>query len=257
MLLGWFLFPQRHRRREARAADRTGGGARPHVMSCARRLILSPGTMRVVEVTALFQVGPAMRALPVEVGGRIHRDHRAGRGRTAGASARRELGRAASVMTADRGRATSVGANTPTDALVSRLPAKDRLLVVDDGVVVGGHRGERFGGGIGLGSFRPPASGLSGIRPTANRSPVTGNRRYSSWTLDVILVPFQMRDFRKTRRLGSFPPISAGRVPCNRVVSEDRAIWAHLADTSICHFDPLRTLPKGLVGARSATMPDS
>ena len=134
MLLGWFLFRSATAagKREELIALAAGSTARD-VMHPTPDPV--PGTMRVAEVTALFQVGPTMRALPVEVGGRI--TGIIGQAEVEQlAPARRELGRAASVMT-PIGPGDLVGANTPTDALISRLPANERLLVVDDGVVVG------------------------------------------------------------------------------------------------------------------------
>jgi predicted transcriptional regulator len=91
--------------------------------------------MRVAEVTALHQIGPSLRTLPVEVGGRVtgiigqaEIDELA--------PGRRELGRAASVMT-PIGPGDIVDANTPVDALIAGVAGGPRLVVVDDGVVVG------------------------------------------------------------------------------------------------------------------------
>lgn len=134
ILLGWFLY------RSATAAGKreelialVAGSTARDVMHATPDAV--PGSMRVAEVTALFQTGPSLRTLPVEVEGRVtgiigqaEIDELA--------PGRRELGRAASVMT-PIGPGDIVDASTPVDVLVAGAAGGPRLVVVDNGVVVG------------------------------------------------------------------------------------------------------------------------
>ncbi len=134
MILGWFLY------RSATAAGKreelitlAAGSTARDVMRPTPDAV--PGPMRIAEMTSLFQIGPTMRTLPVEVGGRItgiigqaEIDELA--------PGRRELGRAASLMT-PIGPKDIVDANTPVDSLIAGASDDSRLLVVDGGVVVG------------------------------------------------------------------------------------------------------------------------
>lgn len=134
MALGWFLY------RSAIAAGKreelitlAAGSTARDVMRPTPDAV--PGPMRIAEMTSLFQIGPTMRTLPVEVGGRItgiigqaEIDELA--------PARRELGRAASLMT-PIGPKDIVDANTPIELLITGAAGDPRLLVVDAGVVVG------------------------------------------------------------------------------------------------------------------------
>jgi Zn-dependent protease len=135
ILLGWFLYRSATAagKREELIALVAGSTARDVMRSTPDAV---PGSMRVAEVTALYQIGPSLRTLPVQVGGRVtgiigqaEIDELA--------PGRRELGRAASVMT-PIGPGDIVDANTPVDALIGGTAAGGpRLVVVDDGVVVG------------------------------------------------------------------------------------------------------------------------
>jgi Zn-dependent protease len=134
ILLGWFLYRSATAagKREELIALVAGSTARDVMRSTPDAV---PGSMRVAEVTALYQIGPSLRTLPVEVGGRVtgiigqaEIDELA--------PGRRELGRAASVMT-PIGPGDIVDANTPVDALIAGVAGGPRLVVVDDGVVVG------------------------------------------------------------------------------------------------------------------------
>lgn len=134
ILLGWFLF------RSATAAGqleelitRVVGATARDVMRPTPDAV--PGPMRVAEVTSLFQVGPTMRTLPVEVEGRV--TGIIGQAEIDDlAPGRRELGRASFVMT-PIGPDDIVDADTPADALIARIGSEPRLVVVDNGVVVG------------------------------------------------------------------------------------------------------------------------
>jgi Zn-dependent protease len=134
MLLGWFLF------RSATAA-----GKREEVLAFVDGLTVRevmhptpeavPGVLRVADVEALFQSGPTLRTLPVEVDGRV--TGMIGQAEIDGLSpGRRELGRAASVMS-PIGPSDLIDADTPIDALLVRAGTEPRLLVVDEGLVVG------------------------------------------------------------------------------------------------------------------------
>lgn len=134
ILLGWFLYRSATAagNREKLIALVAGSTARDVMRSTPDAV---PGSMRVAEVTALFQIGPSLRTLPVEVGGRVtgiigqaEIDELA--------PGRRELGRADSVMT-PIGPGDVVDANTPVDALIAGAAGGPRLVVVDGGVVVG------------------------------------------------------------------------------------------------------------------------
>jgi predicted transcriptional regulator len=134
MVLGWFLFRSATtagKREEliTRAAGATAGD----VMRPTPDAV--PGHMRIAEVTSLFQVGPTLRTLPVAVGGRVT-GFIGQREIEELAPGRRELGRAASVMTAI-GPKDLVAAATPVDEVIARMGNRDRFLVVDDGTVVG------------------------------------------------------------------------------------------------------------------------
>lgn len=134
MLLGWFLYQSAAAagRREELIARAAGSTARD-VMRASSDAV--PGGMRVAEITSLFQVGPTLRTLPVEVDGRV--TGIIGQAEIDDlAPGRRELGRAAAVMT-PIGPWDIIDAETPVDAVVARMPAKDRFVVVDNGVVVG------------------------------------------------------------------------------------------------------------------------
>lgn len=134
ILLGWFL------NRSATAAGKREELIALAAGSTARDVMRStpdgvPGPMRVAEVTALFQTGPTLRTLPVEVGGRV--TGIIGQAEIEElAPGRRELGRASSVMT-PIGPGDIVDANTPLDALIAGASGEPRLVVVDEGVVVG------------------------------------------------------------------------------------------------------------------------
>lgn len=134
VILGWFLY------RSATAAGKreelvamAAGSTAGDMMRATPDAV--PGPMRVAEVTALFQAGPTLRALPVEVDGRVtgvigqEEVDRLAPGR-------RELGRAASVMT-PIGPDDIVDAAASVGTVMARLSGRDRLLVVDSGVVVG------------------------------------------------------------------------------------------------------------------------
>lgn len=134
IVLGWFLYQSATAagKREELIAHAGGSTARD-VMRASPDAV--PGTMRVAEVTSLFQSGPTMRSLPVAVDGRVtgiigqpEIDDLA--------PGRRELGRAAAVMK-PIGPGDIIDADTPVDALVARIAAKDRFVVVENGVVVG------------------------------------------------------------------------------------------------------------------------
>ena len=134
MLLGWFLYQSATAagKREELIA-RAGGSTARDVMRASRDAV--PGSMRVAEVTSLFQSGPTMRTLPVEVAGRVtgiigqpEIDELA--------PGRRELGRADAVMK-PIGPADIIDADTPVDTVVARMAAKDRFVVVENGVAVG------------------------------------------------------------------------------------------------------------------------
>lgn len=134
LVLGWFLYwnATAAGKREELVA-RAEGSTAADVMRATPDAV--PGSMRVAEVASLFQSGPSLRALPVEVDGRV-------KGVIGQAEldelapARRELGRAASVMTAI-GPDDLVDATAPIEVVSSRLAQRDRLLVVDEGTVVG------------------------------------------------------------------------------------------------------------------------
>jgi Zn-dependent protease/CBS domain-containing protein len=134
LVLGWFLYwsATAAGKREELVA-RAEGSTAADIMRPTRDAV--PGSMRVAEVAALFQVGPTLRALPVEVDGRV-------RGVIGQAElddlapARRELGRAASVMT-PIGPDDLVDADVPVEVVAARLTPEGRLLVVENGVVVG------------------------------------------------------------------------------------------------------------------------
>ena len=134
ILLGWFLYQSAEvagKREEliAMAAGKTAGD----VMRPSPDAV--PGPMRIGEVTALFQSGPVLRALPVAVDGRVMGT--IGQREVEGlAPGRRELGRAASVMT-PIGPDDLVGVEAPIDEIVARMPASERLIVVDEGVAIG------------------------------------------------------------------------------------------------------------------------
>ena len=134
MVLGWFLYQSATTagKREELIA-RSGGLTARDVMRASPDAV--PGTMRVAEITKLFQSGPTLRTLPVEVDGRVtgiigqpEIDDLA--------PGRRELGRAAAVMK-PIGPSDIIDADTPVDALVAKMAAKDRYVVVENGVVVG------------------------------------------------------------------------------------------------------------------------
>lgn len=134
VILGWFLY------RSATAAGQreeliglAAGSTAGDLMRATPDAV--PGSMRVAEVAALFQTGPTLRSLPVDVGGRV--TGVIGQAEIDNlAPGRRELGRAASVMT-PIGPDDLVDASAPVDLVVARMPASGRLLVVNDGVVVG------------------------------------------------------------------------------------------------------------------------
>lgn len=133
-VLGWFLY------RSATASGKreeliemTAGSTAGDIMRGTPDAV--PGQMRVAEVSALFQTGPALRTLPVAVNGRV--TGVIGQAEIDGlAPARRQLGRAASVMT-PIGPDDLVDAAAPVDVVVRRMPASGRLLVVKDGTAVG------------------------------------------------------------------------------------------------------------------------
>jgi Zn-dependent protease len=134
VVAGWFLYwtASAAGRREELIARAAGATARD-VMRPTPDAV--PGTMRVAEVATLFQAGPVLRTLPVEVGGRI--TGVIGQTELDGLSpGRRELGRASSVMTRI-GPDDLVDADAPMDVVLARLSARDRLIVVEDGVAVG------------------------------------------------------------------------------------------------------------------------
>lgn len=134
ILLGWFLS------RSATASGqreeliiRVAGATARDVMQPTPDAV--PGPMRVADVTSLFQTGPTMRTLPVEVEGRVKGI--IGQAEIDGlAPGRRELGRAAAVMT-PIGPDDIVEADTRVDVLIARFGTTPRLVVVDGGVVVG------------------------------------------------------------------------------------------------------------------------
>lgn len=134
LLLGWFLY------RSATAAGRredlltmVAGTTARDVMRPTPEAV--PGAMRVAEMAALFQIGPTLRTLPVDVAGRI--TGVIGQAEIDDlAPARRELGRVAYVMT-PIGPKDFVNADTPVDTLIIRTAGEPRLVVVDNGVAVG------------------------------------------------------------------------------------------------------------------------
>ncbi len=134
ILLGWFLYrgASAAGEREELAALAAGSTARD-VMHPTPEAV--PGTLRVADVTALFQTGPRLRTLPVEVGGRI--TGVIGQAEVDDlAPGRRELGRASSVMT-PIGPNDVVDAETPFEDLLLRSATEPRWVVVDSGTVVG------------------------------------------------------------------------------------------------------------------------
>ena len=133
-LLGWFLYRSSTAagKREELITLAAGATARD-VMRPTPDAV--PGPMRVAEVASLFQIGPTLRTLPVEVGGRI--TGMIGQAEIDElAPARRELGLARSLMT-PIGPKDLVDADTPVDGLIAGTGGDVRLLVVEDGVVVG------------------------------------------------------------------------------------------------------------------------
>ncbi len=134
MLLGWFLFRSAtvSGKREELIALSAGSVARD-VMRPTPEAV--PGALRVAEVALLFQVGPTLRTLPVEVEGRV--TGTIGQAEIDGlAPGRRELGRASQVMT-PIGPGDVIDASTPVDTLIARASGFDRLVVVEDGTVIG------------------------------------------------------------------------------------------------------------------------
>lgn len=134
LVLGWFLY------RSATAAGkreeliaRAEGSTAADIMRRTPDAV--PGTMRVAEVVALFQSGPTLRPLPVEVSGRV--TGVIGQAELEDlAPARRELGRADSVMS-PIGPDDLVDADASVDVVAARMPESGRLVVVENGVVVG------------------------------------------------------------------------------------------------------------------------
>ncbi len=134
LVLGWFL-----------ARNATAAGKREELLvqagaATARDLMRPtpdavPGHMRIAEVASLFQIGPTLRTMPVAVAGRVKGV--IGQQEIDGlAPGRRELGRADAVMTGI-GPDDLIAAEAAVDAVVSRLAARHRLLVVDQGTVIG------------------------------------------------------------------------------------------------------------------------
>lgn len=135
VLLGWFLF------RTAASA-----GRRDELMARVEGLIVGdvmrdvheavPGSMTVARVIELYQFGPRLRSMPVEIDGRI-------RGILGDpeievlSPGRRAASRASGAMT-KIGPADVVDAATPLDEFLSRPSGRTRrAIVVDAGVVVG------------------------------------------------------------------------------------------------------------------------